>query len=470
MIFGDDSSTICALSTPPGTGGIAVIRVSGRDAFHLTRKICSFLPESPESHRVYFGTARTQVSGESIDEVLVSCFVEGRSFTGEETAEINCHGSPIVVASLLNELVEAGCRSARPGEFTFRSFMNGKLDLVQAEGVLGLIESQSQAAARMALRQIKGRLSAEFSRIEDGLIWILAQLEASIDFSTEGIEVVPSQTILSRVHETIASCEKLLSSYHQGRILAEGLRIALVGRPNVGKSSLLNALLNEDRAIVTATPGTTRDLVEGQISIRGIPVTLVDTAGLRETSDEIEQMGISRARRAIESADLVFHVLEATRSLLPDEISELSRAFGAEGSSRHVIILNKVDDLGDRLTLDTRLAELAGLGIGKQEAPIFEVSARTGIGLRELEMFFESRVQSDGSESSAVVTQSRHYEGLKKIHSCLMRALALTTKDESAEFIAFELQDAVRTIHELLGKEFHEQIIDRIFKEFCIGK
>lgn len=470
---GDDNSTICALSTPPGVGGIAILRVSGPNAFRFTRKICAFLPEKPESHRVYFGTARELGGSGSIDEVLVTCFAQGRSFTGEETTEISCHGGVAITTQVLKELIASGCRAARPGEFTFRAFMNGRLDLVQAEGVLGLIESQSKSAARAALRQLKGRLSRELGKIEDGLVWILAQLEASIDFSTEGIEVVPSETVLKRTHEVIAACNRLLETYHQGRLLAEGLQIALVGRPNVGKSSLLNALVQEDRAIVTAVPGTTRDLVEGRMMLQGIPVTVLDTAGLRETEDEVERIGIEKTRRALERADLVFHVFEATRALFDEEKADLAALASlpeSEGSDRHLIVINKVDADSAKVEVDARMKELATVGISRQTANIFEVSARTRQGLAELEKFLEAKVRTDASESSAVITQARHFEGLQKIHSCLARALALITKDESAEFIAFELQDAIRTIHELLGKEFNEQVIDRIFKEFCIGK
>lgn len=473
MAFGvDDNSTICALSTPPGSGGIAVIRVSGPAAFRCTRSLCPFLPANPESHRVYFGTARELRGADAIDDVLVACFATGRSFTGEETAEINCHGSPVLTASLLKELVEAGCRPARPGEFTFRAFMNGRIDLVQAEGVLSLIESQSKSAARAALRQLKGRLSAELSKIEDGLVWILAQLEASIDFSTEGIEVMSSEAVRDRAQDVITSCDRLLDSYRQGRLFAEGLRVALVGRPNVGKSSLLNALIQEDRAIVTAVPGTTRDLVEGRIMVQGVPVTVVDTAGLRETGDEVERIGIERARQTLEKADLVFHVIESSRVLLDEEKADIAALVALpenDGADRHYILINKID-AADGDAVAARLRELAAVGITKRTAKIFEVSARTRHGLEELEELLATKVRADASEMSEVVMQARHFEGLQKIHSCAARALALITKDESAEFIAFELQDAIRAIHELLGKEFNEQVIDRIFKEFCIGK
>lgn len=472
MFSFDDESTICALSTPPGTGGIAVVRVSGRDAFRLTRMVCPFLPAHPESHRIYFGTARENESGEPIDELLVSCFADGRSFTGEETTEISCHGSPAVSASVLSALVEAGCRMAGRGEFSFRAFMNGRLDLVQAEGILGLVESQSKQAARVALRQLKGQLSRSVAEIEDGLIWILAQLEASIDFSPEGIEVVPSQVVLTRTLEIQDACSKLIQSYRQGRILRDGLMVALVGRPNVGKSSLLNVLVGEERAIVTATPGTTRDLVEGRIAIHGVPVTIVDSAGLRDTTDEVEQIGIQRARELVTEADLVFHVLEAGRGMLDEEKAELRRAFSTSGTESAVqcVILNKVDQISGGNSLERLKGDLRGLGLEIDDRHLFVVSATKGTGLEAIREFLLNQVRADVSETSAVVTQARHFEVLEKIHSCLERALALIKRDESAEFIAFELQDSIHAVHGLLGKEFDEQVIDRIFKEFCIGK
>lgn len=457
-----DEDTICALSTAPGVGGIAVIRVSGPQAYAITRKICTYLPETPESHRLYFGNCRS-LDGEPLDEVLVSYFAEGRSFTGEQTTEISCHGGTVVTTSILKELVKVGCRTARRGEFTYRAFMNGRLDLVQAESVLGLIESQSKQSAKAALRQLQGHLSSEFARIEDDLLWILAQLEASIDFSTEGIEVIPSQVLLSRTEGLIAFVEKLVGTYERGRLIREGLQIALVGRPNAGKSSLLNAFLREDRAIVTEHAGTTRDLIEGRLFFAGVPVTFVDTAGIRETENEIEKIGIERSKTAMQRSDFVFYVIDLNTSEWRDEIkefhqSELSNAF---------FVFNKVDlDLqGDLQEASQR--ELRSLGLENRG---FWVSAVSRRGLDEIELMLEKKVQEADSETSNIVTQARHLELLQKIQSCLTTALGLIKRDSSPEFIAFELQESIRAIHELLGKEFNEQIIDRIFKEFCLGK
>jgi tRNA modification GTPase len=456
-----DDDTICALSTPAGVGGIAVIRVSGNQALGLTKQIARFLPDSPESHRVYFGTVHGIDSDDALDEVLISFFRHGRSFTGEETCEISCHGGTVVSSSILRELVKAGCRMAGRGEFTYRAFMNGRLDLVQAESVLGLIESQSRQSAKVSLRQLKGHLSSDFARIEDDLLWLLAQLEASIDFSTEGIEVIPSQVLLGRTEALIEFVSRLIGTYEKGRLLRDGLQVALVGRPNVGKSSLLNAFLKEDRAIVTPIAGTTRDTVEGRLAFHGVPVTFVDTAGLRETDNEVEIIGIQRSRDAMEKSDLVFYVIDASE----DDWNEEFQHFLAESGSHGVFLFNKID-------LDKSATRLSAIQEAVQKAGVqaFYVSAKTRDGLAEIESMLESKVRAADSESSNVVTQARHLELLQKISSCLKSAVELIRDDSSPEFIAFELQESIHAIHELLGKEFHEQVIDRIFKEFCLGK
>lgn len=465
MLFrAGDEDTICALSTPPGVGGIAVIRVSGPKAAAVCRQICRFLPENPESHRVYYGICSSALEAEPIDEVLATYFKQGRSFTGEETVEISCHGGQVTTTSILKELVRAGARSAKRGEFTYRAFMNGRLDLVQAESVLGLIESQSKQAAKIALRQLQGQLSAEFARIEDDLVWLLAHLEASIDFSTEDIEVVSHAGLIDRTAKLQSTVEKLMATYRQGHLLREGLEIALVGRPNAGKSSLLNAFLREDRAIVTPHAGTTRDTIEGRLSISGVPITLVDTAGLRETENEIEKIGIERSRTAMERADYIFFVVDPSDEGQELELDELAARKGAQD----YFLINKsdLDPSGEKFA---RLKSYL-LYRGVSDDRIFAVSSLSRDGLTKVEEMLANLVGSLETENSSVVTQARHLELLQKIHSCLDAALRLIKEDSSPEFIAFELQDAVRAIHELLGKEFNEQIIDRIFQEFCLGK
>lgn len=457
-----DSDTICAISTPPGVGGIAVLRVSGDAAAIVARKLCTYLPENLESHRLYFGVCG-DLRGEAIDEVLVSFFARGRSFTGEETIEISCHGGQIMAAAILRNLVLAGARLSKPGEFTYRAFMNGRMDLVQAEAVLSLIESQSQQAGRAALRQLQGHLSAEYAKVEDDLLWILAQLEAAIDFSTEDIEVISDHKLLSRLEGLNAQIELLLGTYRQGRLLREGLQIALIGKPNAGKSSLLNALLKQERAIVSSSPGTTRDTVEGRVSFGGLPVLLVDTAGLRETREETERLGIERSRRAMRGADYVFCVVDLSSSDWLGDALNLK----AESSAPSIFVFNKTDLVGDELNnLKAQFAE--NLALANSSA--FWVSARGGSGVDEIERFMAQVADQVSDSASLVVSQARHVELLEKVRIGCAAAGKLIRENASQEFIAFELQDAVRAVHELLGKEFHEQVIDRVFREFCLGK
>lgn len=459
----EDADTVCAVATPPGVGGISVIRVSGDKAAQITRKLCSFLPEDPESHKIYYGICRSHDGNEELDEVLVSYFADGRSFTGEETCEVSCHGGTVLTATILKELLSAGCRLAKPGEFTYRAFMSGRLDLVQAESVLGLIESQSKQSARVALRQLQGHLSAEFGRIENDLLWILAQLEANIDFSSEGIEVTASTQLAERTQGLIEFTSGLLRTYSQGRLLKEGIQIALAGKPNAGKSSVLNALLQEDKAIVTAEAGTTRDLVEGRLTFSGVPITFVDTAGLRETENEAERIGIERSRKTMVSADKVFFIIDLSSTQWTEDLRE----FHSEAGPNALFVFNKVDldKTGEWRSSAEALIERMSL-----DDRTFWISARTRAGFDQIEKYIGGLAKAADSESSNVVTQARHQEQLQKIHSCLTKALDLIKRDSSPEFIAFELQEAIRAIHELLGKEFHEQVIDRIFKEFCLGK
>ena len=466
----DDQDTICAVSTAPGTGGIAVVRVSGTDAFAIGRKICKFLPAEPDSHRIYYGILKSFLENAPVDEVLVACFAKGRSFTGEQTIEISCHGGQVVTSLVLGELASVGARLARPGEFSYRAYLNGRLDLVQAESVLALIESQSKQSAKIALRQLQGSLSQDFKRIEDDLVWLLAQLEASIDFSTEDIEIIPSQVLSNRTDRLLSFVGQLVGSYRSGKIIRDGLHVALVGAPNAGKSSLLNALLREDRAIVTPHAGTTRDLVEGKLSIGGVAVTLIDTAGIRETQDEIEKLGIARSLSAMTAADLVFQLVDISD---PDWETVLAKALDEAclervvASSSRYFLFNKID-------LCSSPGELAVI----KQSPIVDslgeralwLSAVQRTGLDKLEELLLSKTSGLVADDQSVVTQARHLNGLLRIQDGLKRATKLISEDASPEFIAFELQEAVVVIHELLGQEFDEQVIDRIFKEFCLGK
>ncbi|HEX4925921.1 MAG TPA: tRNA uridine-5-carboxymethylaminomethyl(34) synthesis GTPase MnmE [Bdellovibrionales bacterium] len=457
---GRDQDTICALSTAAGNGGISVIRVSGGRSAEIARKICPFLPEQLKSHTVHFGTLVEGGSREPVDEVLVAYFEDGRSYTGEETLEISCHGSPAIAQTVLDELVKAGCRIAERGGFTFRAFMSGRIDLVQAEAVLSLVESQSKPAVRMALRQLKGQLSEKFEAIESNLVWLLARLEVSLDFSTEDIDVAPKDELLEKIDRVLRDSDQLLKTYNQGRILKEGLFVTLAGRPNVGKSSLLNAIMREDRAIVTDIAGTTRDVVEGKIRIDGMPVTLVDTAGLRETQDPIEKIGVEKTRKALGQGDVVLFVLDSSAGLTSEDEALLETL----PKENLFFVFNKVDLISSDAR--PRLYSVAK-SFG---SPAIFVSSKSGEGLAELEKALANVIRETLVEDSDVVIQARHYQLLEKMRQRVEKARVLVVEGASEEFTALELRVALQLAHEVLGTEVDERVLDKIFGDFCIGK
>ena len=449
-----ENETICALSTPEGQGGIAVVRVSGRQALSFSRKICPPLPETIESHRAYFGKIVSAKNKQIIDEVLVTYFEEGRSFTGEETIEISCHGSQYVALAIISELVGAGCRVADRGEFTFRAFMNGRMDLAQAEGILGLIKSHNKVTAGVALNQMRGLLSKTYREIENKILLVLSHLEAGIDFTHEDIDPLGNTSLVEELKIIEDSCEKLLMSFANGRSLREGCRVAIVGAPNVGKSSLLNQIVHEEKSIVTPTPGTTRDLVEGEFDGDGIKIKLVDSAGIRESEDPIERLGIKKALESLTECTHVLLVLDGCKDL-----SKQMDVFRGRLESKVVgVVVNKID-----LVKKETLA-------GALNSDWIVVSALTGEGLNRVEELLKKWTREVSDFSSAVVTQSRHFELLGKTKMGVLKARELISDCTSPEIIVFELQEAVRAIHEILGKEYSDQVLDRVFKEFCVGK
>jgi tRNA modification GTPase len=437
------------LATAHGVGAISVLRISGDQAAGITRKLASFLPDSPESHKIYYGILRAS-DGSALDEVLISYFAKGRSFTGESTCEISCHGSESVVNEILRALIAAGSRPAERGEFTYRAFMNGRLDLVQAESVLAMIESRSPRATRLALRQLQGDFSARLKQIQDGLTWALANLEANIDFAAEDIEVASNDALSSRLRMALQETETLLAGYSQGRLLRQGFQVALVGRPNAGKSSLLNALAGEERAIVTAVAGTTRDFVEAEFLSEGVRCTLIDTAGLRATEDVVERIGVQRTLEKLGQVDLVLYVVDATDPVADEFSTQIPW-------EKAIVLLNKVD-----------LA--AGAYQEPRASQILPVSATTGEGLQKLKEHLQLRLRQELSEDSVLVSNARHFRGLEILRASLEKSLELVINGDSPDLTALELQLGLRALYEILGLVYDDQVMDRVFSEFCLGK
>lgn len=472
-----EQQTIFALATPMGRSGIAVIRISGPHSVLNVRKLASFLPGNLESHRIYFGSLFSILKpNHRVDEVLLSIFLNGRSYTGEESVEISCHGNPLIVDEIQRELVAAGCRLADPGEFTYRAFMNGKLDLVQAESVLSLIESQSGFEKDNALKQLGGQISSQIGILEKRALRTMAHIEADIDFSTEGLETMPRADLVESLGVMKKGLEDLLSGYRRGRVLEEGFRVVFAGAPNVGKSSLLNLVLGEDRAIVTSVAGTTRDLVEAWTEVAGVRVSWTDTAGLRSTEDLVESIGIDKVRAQLKKADLIFWVFAPDVPGNSDLEKDLDWVL-KEKPDALVVLLNKVDlqkaadfeiqnpswsefhvALGDRIQ-SAGVPVLRGSSTGNRE------------NFRELLLSeVVSRIQSTGAADSVVLSRSRHFQSLSRALSLIEEAQNMTGDGFGNELVAMPLKEALVEIQSVLGIRYDEQIIDQIFKEFCLGK
>lgn len=456
--------TICALITTPGLSGISVVRVSGQRAFKTVKSLCLFLPKVPESHRVYFGKFRS-LSGEVIDECLVSYFQKGKSFTGDETLEISVHGGVSCADRVLTELVNLGCRAAERGEFSFRAFYNGKIDLVQAEAIHSLIKSRNDLSRAQAVQQLGGRVSQKIHRIEEGLLHILAQIEASIDFSTEDIEPYSLEMMAQSLQSTCLLVQELVAGFSKGRRINDGLKIALAGAPNSGKSSLYNVLLGQDKAIVSATPGTTRDVLESPMNDFGSPMWLLDTAGLRETDEDIEKRGIQKTREKMESSDLILFLLDVKKK----EDWDISMVMPY--LDKVLFIISKVDQLDIQVSSREEVsAQVTRLSTGKKTPQIYYVSSKTNEGIQELKLSIEKMGLVDIHHDESVITQYRQFDHLNKSLSHIQNSLTLLKESASYDLLALEVQTALREIFHLLGKEFDEQVLDRVFKQFCIGK
>ena len=454
----DLNDTIAAIATPVGEGGIAVVRLSGPQSLSIADTSfrpagkSSPPPSAAPSHTIHFGKIVRQ--GRILDEVLLAVMRAPRSFTRQDVVEITCHGGLLPAKLVLDTLLENGARLAAPGEFSRRAFLNGRIDLAQAEAVADLIHSRTELALAAANEQLAGKLSQRINLLRDDLMRTLAHIEAHIDFPDEDIAPDTREKLIGRLQAGVAFTDQLLRTANEGRILRRGIRAAIIGRPNVGKSSLLNQLLGHDRAIVSRIPGTTRDTIEETANVRGLPVIFIDTAGLREAADEIELEGIRRSRGALADAELILHVLDAADPLADDD----EKLFSEFAQKKRLLIRNKID-LPLRLQLPPGISAL-------------DVCCLTGKGIEEVKDAIKEKVWAGEIQAGMwqVMINARHQDALQRAREAIGRAVAALREGLGLELAALDLRIAANAVGEIVGKTTTDDLLDAIFSQFCIGK
>lgn len=469
------SATIAAIATPAGRGGIGIIKISGKDAFKIAASIFQrstplsndsqrasrSLFSSLKSHRLYHGHIVDTGNRRILDEVLLSVMMAPRTYTMEDIVEINTHSGPVVLSSILNLVLKTGARLAEPGEFTKRAYLNGRIDLTQAEAVIDIINSRTDKALEIATSQIKGGLKKSVEVTRNLLLDILIETEAAIDFPDDVEENINTDSIIEVLeNRVIDNLKELVEQYEYAHILRDGMNMVVVGRPNVGKSSLMNRLIQEDRAIVTPFPGTTRDLIEETLNIRGIPVIIADTAGLHETDDPVEVIGIKKAQEYINDSDLILFMVDAGASLS----SEDYKIYATIQDKRVILVVNKVD-----LVADDFEPELPDLW---KKTPYLKISALYGRGLNELKDLIARVVTGkDGLEiRNTIIPNLRHKIALEKSLQLSVSAVEEICKGTPFELIAIDIKEAIDSLGEIVGVTAKEDVIDQIFRRFCIGK
>jgi tRNA modification GTPase len=451
-------STIVALSTPPGRGAIAIIRLSGPAVFSIGKKLTQGTSTNLSPRQVTLRAIHDPANAELVDKVLMTYMPAPNSFTGEDMLEINCHGSPVIARRIIDLILASGARAADPGEFSLRALANRKLDLSQAEAIRDLINAGTEAAARQAMRQLSGELSSSLQPLKSKLIEVIVRLESSVEFVEDDLPAVQSTKLVSDLGKVGATLQVLCESYAAGHWLRDGIRITIAGRPNVGKSSLFNGLLKRNRAIVTDLPGTTRDTLSETISIGGIPVSLTDTAGVREMPDAIESIGIDRTHQSIADANLVLFVIDGAAELTGDDLLLFSRT----RDQRFLVVANKCDL--PAFSYRKRYTELG-------EANAVPVSALRGKGLDELcrEILIELGVKESGWQG-LLVTDARHYDLLCRTRREIDAAVALLEGRTSEELVLSRLHNALTFLGAVTGETTSDDILSEIFATFCIGK
>ncbi|MCH7760809.1 tRNA uridine-5-carboxymethylaminomethyl(34) synthesis GTPase MnmE [candidate division TA06 bacterium] len=477
--------TITAISTPLGEGGIGIVRMSGPEAISIADQI--FRPKAPSSpnqapsrftlssvssHTVHYGRILDPVGGEEMDEVLLVVMRKPKTYTTEDIAEIHCHGGLLPLSRVLDLTLRCGARLAERGEFTKRAFLNGRLDLSQAESVLDIIRSKTKEGLDSALSIHHGALSEEIRSLKEKLVSLLVLIEAELEFPEDEIEELQETELLDRILELRKGLEKMIEEGKAGKILREGITAVIVGKTNVGKSSLLNALLLEDRAIVTSIPGTTRDTLEEWMNLKGIPVKLIDTAGIRETQDIVEREGVKRTKKAIEMADILLYLLDSSDRLTPDDL----KIFDEVRGKKFLLLLNKCDLPKDEklvkwLNGDFKKITNHQSPITNHKSRIYEISATQRMGLEELRKGMLELVWGNGvSPKEVVVNRSRHLDALRRSCLALEKADEVVRGGKTPELIAFEVRESLDALGEITGETAPDEILNRIFEEFCVGK
>lgn len=445
--------TIAAVATPPGEGGVAIIRISGDQALEIANRVFSGDVHRYKTHTAHYGKV-VDSSGESIDQALLLVMRAPRSYTGEDTVEIHCHGGRLITEKVLETVVLAGARAARPGEFTFKAFINEKIDLAQAEAVQELIGARNVHAVEIAGKQLEGKLSNKILHFQKTLTELAAILEAWIDFPDEGLEFISEEEFCKQLRGVIEEMETLEGTYHDGKILHEGISLCLVGTPNVGKSSLMNALLDRERAIVTHIAGTTRDILEDSLRINGLNFRLIDTAGVREDAELIEMEGIRRTKMAMEEADLILLVLDAHRGIETPDRALLEKI----PEERLIIVWNKIDvgNISEKLPYRHQV----------------EVSAKLKLGIEMLHQEIDRVIWDHGPPSGeeVLITSLRHKEALRQAIEAAHRIHQGIQEELSPEFLTLDMRACLQELGKVIGAEIGEDILSAIFSKFCIGK
>ncbi len=457
-------NTIAAISTPPGAGGIGIIRISGEQSlahlqtlFRPRERACSY-----DSHRLYYGDIVHPDTEKILDEVLAVFMAAPKTYTREDVVEIHCHGNFLALQSILELLLSFGVRLAEPGEFTKRAFLNGRIDLTRAEAVIDILSARTRKGMDMALDQLGGSLYSQVDAIRKSLVHIRAVVEVAIDFPDEDVDIIDHTSLVSVVGSDILTpLQTLLAKAEGGRIFRDGISVVIVGLPNVGKSSLLNTLLQEERALVTAIPGTTRDTIEEYIDIHGVPVRIVDTAGIRENAGEVEELGIERARKQIDQADLVLFMLDAARGLEEED----RQLFTAVQHKPLLLLVNKTDLSPGKLPATDQL--LSGMS-----AAVLHISAKQQQGIEELKQAIFTTVVGDRKQwqEDGCAPNIRHKDALQKAEEAAVRLREGLTRQTTSDLLAIDLQDCLDQLDAIVGVTTTEDVLDVVFEQFCLGK